>query len=165
MSALADPPQSITSVFCSPGLEPYAPDETGETVMKESYRPDLKAHVLTDAANRVRVIRHTQEYWEGPTGGGLMTAVAYLRQFAGVYEIPTPKLDRLETKVSFLDPREQGEEYRLSEERRRFDSETFGFYQTFLNVPVWLAGLKVTVKQGPNRVVASEDTTQRGVDA
>lgn len=133
--------------------------------MKESYRPDLKAHVLTDLANRVRVIRHTQEYWESPTGGGLMTAVAYLRQFAGVYEIPTTKFDRLETKVTYLDPRDQSEEYRLSEERHQFDSETFGFYQTFLNVPVWRAGLKVTLKQGPNRVIQSEDTTQQGVDA
>jgi hypothetical protein len=133
--------------------------------MKESYRPDLKAHVKTDAANRVRAIRHTQEYWESPVGGGLTTAVAYLRHFAGVYEIPTTKLDPLETKVTFLDPREQDEEYRLSEERHQFDSETFGFYQTFLNVPVWRAGLKVTVKQGPNRVIQSEDTTQLGVDA
>lgn len=133
--------------------------------MKESYRPNLKAHVLTDSANRVRVIRHTQEYWESPTAGGLTTAVAYLREFAGVYEIPTKKFDRLETKVSFLDPREQEEEYRLWEEKRQFDSETFGFYQTWLNVPVWLAGVKVTVKQGPSRVVASEDTTQIGVDA
>lgn len=133
--------------------------------MKEVYRPNLKAHVLTDAVNRVRAIRHTQEYWESPTGGGLMTAVAYLREFASVYEIPAKKLDRLETRVSYLDPREQDEEYRLSEERRQFDSETFGFYQTYLNVPVWLAGMKVTVKQGPNRVVASEDTTQLGVDA
>jgi hypothetical protein len=133
--------------------------------MKENYRSDLKAHVLTDEANRVRAIRHTQEYWESPTGGGLMTAVRYLRDFSDVYEIPTKKLDRLETKVSFLEPREQDEEYRLSEERRQFDSETFGFYQTHLNVPVWRAGLKVTVKQGPSRVVRSEDTTQSGVDA
>jgi hypothetical protein len=133
--------------------------------MKESYRPDLKAHVLTDEANRVRAIRHTQEYWESPAGGGLMTAVTYLRHFASVYEIPTEKLDRLETKVSFLEPREQDEEYRLSEERRQFDSETFGFYQTFLNVPVWRAGLRVTVKKGPCRVISSEDTTQAGVDA
>jgi hypothetical protein len=43
--------------------------------MKERYRTDLKAHVLTDEANRVRAIRHTGEYWESPTGGGLMTAV------------------------------------------------------------------------------------------
>jgi zinc metalloprotease ZmpB len=137
----------------------------GEIIMKESYRPDLKAHVLTDMANRVRAIRHTQQYWESPTGGGLMTAVAYLRHFASVYEIPTTKFNRLETKVSFLDPREQEEEYRLLEERRQFDSETFGFYQTVLNVPVWRAGLKVTLKQGPNRVIQSENTTQHGVDA
>lgn len=133
--------------------------------MKESYRPDLKAHVLTDDANRVRAIRHTQEYWESPAGGGLMTAVSYLRNFAGVYEIPIKKFDRLETKVSYLDPRKQEEEYRLSEERRQFNSETYGFCQTYLNVPVWRAGLRVTVKQGPSRVIFSEDTTQCGVDA
>ena len=133
--------------------------------MKESYRPVLKAHVLTDDANKVRSVRHTGEYWESSTGGGLLTAANYLRSFASLYEIPTPKLDRLESKVSFLNPREQGEEYRLGEERRQFDSETFGFYQTYLNVPVWQAGLKVTVKRGPNRVVSSQDTTQYGVDA
>ena len=133
--------------------------------MRERYRPDLKAHVLTDEANRVRTIRHTQEYWESPAGGGLMTAVAYLRHFASVYGVPGKKLERLEAKANFLEPREQEEEYRLSEERRQFDSETFGFYQTHLNVPVWRAGFKVTVKQGPSRVVKSEDTTQFGVDA
>ncbi|HEY8550288.1 MAG TPA: hypothetical protein VIL35_10060 [Vicinamibacterales bacterium] len=94
-----------------------------------------------------------------------MTAAAYLREFAGVYEISTASLDRLEAKVGFLDPREQKEEYRLAEVRRQFDSETFGFYQTYLNVPVWRAGLKVTIKQGPNRVIRSENTTQPGVDA
>ncbi len=134
--------------------------------MKESYRPDLKAHVLIDdAVNRVRSIRHIQEYWESPSGGGLMTAVAYLRDFASVYEIPTSRFYRLESKVSYLDPREQAEGYRLSHEKRMFDSEIFGFYQTYLNVPVWRAGLKVTIKQGPNRVVRSTDTTQLGVDA
>ncbi|MCO5760610.1 MAG: hypothetical protein NHG36_03720, partial [Chromatiaceae bacterium] len=96
--------------------------------MKETYRPDLRAHVLTDEVNRVRAIRHTQEYWESPTGGGMMTAVTYLRHFGSVYKIPAKRLQRLETKVSFLAPREQDEEYRLSEERRQFDSETFGFY-------------------------------------
>src|SRR4051794_11684902 len=133
--------------------------------MKESYRPLLKAHVLTDDTNKVRAVRHTGEYWESPTtGGGLATAVTYLRQFASLFEIPTTKLDRLESKVTFLNPREQGEEYRLGEERRQFDSETYGFYQTCLNVPVWRAGLKVTVKRGPNRVVSSQDTTQYGVN-
>src|SRR5688572_3196364 len=133
--------------------------------MKESYRPDLKAHVLTDDDNRVRAIRHSQEYWESPAGSGLTTAAAYLRQFAPVFGISPEKLDHVETKVSFFEPRAQDEEYRLSEEKRQFDSETFGFYQTWLNVPVWRAGLKVVVKQGPSRVVGSENTAQPGVDA
>src|SRR5690606_29856333 len=98
---------------------------------------------------RIRAIRHTQEYWESPLGGGLATATRYLRDLASVYELPSSRLDRLEVKVSFLDPRQQSEEYRLSEEKRHFDAETFGFYQTYLNTPVWRAGLKVTVKQGP----------------
>ena len=133
--------------------------------MKESYRPELKAHVVTDDENHVRAIRHSQEYWESSADSGLATAVAYLRQFAPVFEIPPSKLDRLEAKVSFLEPRKQDEEYRLSEEKRQFDSETFGFYQTFNNVPVWRAGLRVMVKQGPSRVVSSENTSQPGVDA
>jgi hypothetical protein len=132
--------------------------------MQETYRPDLQAHVLLDNDRRVRAIRHTQQYWESPKGGGLATAVAYLREMAGVYELPSRALDQLETRVNFLDPREQGVQYRLDEERRQFDSETFGFHQTCLNVPVWLAGLRVTVKHGPTRVVASEDTTQANLD-
>ena len=133
--------------------------------MKEIYRPDLKAHVSLDTADRVRTIRHSQEYWASPVGGGLPTALAYLRQFAGVYGIAPNRFERAGSKIGFLDPREQPEEYRLSEERRQFDSETFGFYQTWLNVPVWRAGLKLTVKHGPHRVVHSEDTTQLGVNA
>lgn len=133
--------------------------------MQESYRPELKAHILTDENNRVRAIRHSQEYWESPAGGGLTTAIRYLREFADIYEIPTTRFDRLESQVNFLNPQEQGEEYRLSEEKQMFDSQTFGFYQTYLNIPVWRAGLKVTVKQGPNRVINSEDTTQLGVNA
>ena len=37
--------------------------------MKENYRADLRAHVLTDEANRVRAIRHTQEYWGSSRNG------------------------------------------------------------------------------------------------
>jgi zinc metalloprotease ZmpB len=133
--------------------------------MKEEYRPDLRAHVFTDNTNRVRSIQHSQEYWESPTGGGLATAIAYLKEFAGEYEIAGGQLDRLASKVEFLEPRKQAGEYRLCEEKRQFDAAIFGFYQTYLNVPVWLAGLKVTVKLAPNRVVRSEDTSQRGIDA
>ncbi len=133
--------------------------------MKETYDPELKAHVLTDDNGQVRAIRHTQEYWKSPVRGGLETALTYLRAFAGVYGIQEAQLERLAVKVTFLEPREQGEEYRLSDEKRQFDSATYGFYQTFLNVPVWRAGLKVSIKLGPSRVIQSESTRQLGIQA
>lgn len=32
--------------------------------MKTTYKPNLKAHVSVDEENKVRHIRHSQEYWE-----------------------------------------------------------------------------------------------------
>ena len=80
------------------------------------------------------------------------------------YEVPGGELDNLTVRATHLDPRPQGVEYRLAEERQSFDSTTFGFDQTVLNTPVWSAGLKVTVKQGPNRVVRSSSTAHAGIE-
>jgi hypothetical protein len=56
-------------------------------------------------------------------------------------------------------------EYRLSQQRQFFDSTTFGFSQTFLNVPVWHGGLTVTVKDNPYRVINTVNTSQKDFDA
>lgn len=133
--------------------------------MKELYKSDLRAYVLVDDANKVRSIRHSDEYWDSPEGGAQATAIAYLKSFADTYEIPTAKFDNLSTKVSYMDPQEQAEDYRLGEEKMQFDAGTFGFYQTQHNIPVWRKGLKVTVKSGPSRVVGSVDTSLPNVDA
>src|SRR5262245_31680639 len=66
-----------------------------DTAMKESYHPGLKAHLLTDDGNRVLSIRHTHEYWESPTQAALASATAYLREFAGVYQLEPRALARL----------------------------------------------------------------------
>lgn len=133
--------------------------------MKELFNPELRAYILVDESNRVRSIRHSDEYWESPEGGAQATAIAYLKSFAKTYEIPTAKFDNLSTRVSYMDPREQAEDYRLGEEKFQFDAGTFGFYQTQHNIPVWRKGLKVTVKSGPSRVVGSVDSSLPNVDA
>ena len=56
-------------------------------------------------------------------------------------------------------------EYRLSEEKSLFDATTFAFWQTLHNVPIWEAGVTVTVKHDPSRVTASVDNSQSGVEA
>ena len=83
-----------------------------------------------------------------PTGGGLrppLPTSASLPASRDFDEEARPVGDQGKLPRS---ARAGEEEYRLWEEKRQFGSETFGFYQTWLNVPVWLAGIKVTVKQG-----------------
>ncbi|TWF76646.1 hypothetical protein FHX44_112541 [Pseudonocardia hierapolitana] len=132
--------------------------------MQEQFDAGLKAHVIRDQDNRLRAIRHSQEYWESDEGSPLAAAIAYLRAMASAYEVPGGELDNLPVRATHLDPRTQGIEYRLAEERTSFDSTTFSFAQTVLNTPVWAAGLKVTVKQGPNRVVRSVNTAHAGIE-
>src|SRR6476660_3792045 len=126
--------------------------------MPEQFDARLNAHILRDQDNRLRSVTHSAEYWESEEGSPLAAAVGYLRWMGSDYEVPGGELDNLALPVTHLDPRPQGVEYRLAEERQSFDSTTFGFDQTVLNTPVWSAGLKVTVKQGPNRVVRSSST-------
>lgn len=133
--------------------------------MKEIYRPDLKAQISLDASERVRAINHIQEYWESNEGSAIATAISYLNSMAGVYGVPKERLASLGEQVQYLGPAApQGIEYRLAEEKVLFDSTTLGFNQTYGNIPVWKAGMTVTVKQGPNRVVHSVNTSHDGIE-
>lgn len=131
--------------------------------MKTTYKPELKAHVSVDAANKVRHLRHSQEYWPSEDNMPRISAQAYLHQWADTLKIPKAQLANLSKKVSFLDPREQDVEYHLSEEKHLFDSTTVGYCQTYLNTPVWRKGLSVKVKQNPNRVVGSTNNSEDGL--
>lgn len=133
--------------------------------MRVEYDPGLKANLSLDDAGRVRSVNHTDEYWESDGDSALQVAVDYLRQVSDILQVPTAQMQDIQQQVSYLDPMEQGAEYRLSEQKPMFDATTVGFYQTYLNVPVWQAGLTVTVKSGPYRVVAAVNTSQDGIDA
>ncbi|HEV7659242.1 MAG TPA: hypothetical protein VGO55_05290 [Allosphingosinicella sp.] len=133
--------------------------------MREIYQSDIGAHLTVDENERVRAIRHSQKYWPLPSDDGVEAVLHYLRDVGEVYRIPPGQLDNLAAPVEYLAPREQAGEYRLSEEKHHFDAVTYGFAQTYLNVPVWHAGLKVTVKQDPGRVIRSEDTSAAAVEA
>ncbi len=68
---------------------------------------------------------------------------------AETLQIPESWLKNIHQQVSFLDPREQGIEYRLYEVKKFFSSATDSFYQTVHNTPIWQSGLTVTVKENP----------------
>src|SRR5215207_7282022 len=98
--------------------------------MQEQFDSSLKAHVLRDQDGRIRAIRHSQEYWESEEGSPLAAAIAYLQALATAYEVPSGELDHPQLPVTHLDPKPQGVEYRLAEQRQSFDSTTIAFDQT-----------------------------------
>ncbi|MEI7846550.1 MAG: hypothetical protein WCK35_12170 [Chloroflexota bacterium] len=123
--------------------------------MRTIYNPDLKAHLSQDQKGKIQHIRHSEAYWPSEQDIPLLSANDYLNEMAETLQIQKEELKNLHKKVSFLDPREQGIEYHLSEEKHLFDATTIGYYQTYMNVPVWRRGLSVEIKQNPNRIVGS----------
>jgi zinc metalloprotease ZmpB len=120
--------------------------------MKTIYNADLKAHLTIDDKNRVRHILQSQEYFLSGKNNVRLAAADYLHQRAETLRIPLVQLERLHLKTSFLDPREQGTEYREYEVKKFFASSTCCYYQTIHNTPVWGAGMTVTVKENPYRI-------------
>jgi zinc metalloprotease ZmpB len=133
--------------------------------MRVTYDPALKANLSIDEAGRIRAINHLDEYREIEHRSGRDAAIAYVRDIAANLNIAGAEVRNLEQFVSYVDPQPQDVEYRFTDEKHAFDSTTFAFYQTFLNTPVWAAGVTATVKQAPARIVAATDTSEQGIDA
>ena len=133
--------------------------------MKTIYDPTLKANVTLDDTGHIRGINHLDEYREIEHVRGRDAAATYVRDIAGKLNIAQESLRSLEQPVTYHDPQEKDVEYRFSEEKASFDSATYAYYQTYLNVPVWAAGVTATVKQAPERVVAATNTSEHGIDA
>ena len=133
--------------------------------MKRIYDATLKATVTLDDAGHVRGINHLDEYHEIEQLHGRATAIAYVRNIAGKLNIAPELLRSLDQPVSDIDPQEKDIEYRFSEEKTFFDSTTYAYYQTYLNTPVWGAGITATIKHDPARIIAATNTSKCDIDA
>src|SRR6266496_5905 len=133
--------------------------------MRTIYDPNLKASITLDDSGQVRGIKHIDKYREVEHLGGREAATAYIRNIAEKLNLAPEALRSLDQPVSYFDPQPQDVEYRFSEEKALFDSATYAYYQTWLNTPVWAAGITVTLKQPPARVVAATNTSEHGMDA
>jgi hypothetical protein len=133
--------------------------------MNMEFRSEINAHVATDDAGRVRHVLHIDEQWRSSAATPRDAAVEYLREQSGMLETGGISLEGIEEQATYDEPRDEGAAYRILDEKRQFDSTTVAFAQTHLGVPVWRAGVTVTVKDDPTRVVESTSTTLPDVDA
>ena len=122
--------------------------------METIFSHELRANLTLDDQKRVRHILHT-EYYPSEALSAPAAAREYLRGVAATtLGIAPVQLEQLHEAVSFLDPREQGIQYRRHEVKRSFSSSTHSFYQTIHNTPVWDGGLTVEVKEDPLRIIS-----------
>ena len=125
----------------------------------------LVAQIVSDERNDIRSINHSIGQVQREAKSPLDVAIAYLRQYRGKFQIPEEHLAEPSGRASYRKPRQCIEQFRLLEERHVFDSHMFFFAHTYLNIPVWKSGVKITTKDAPTRVVSSVNTSRRGVDA
>jgi hypothetical protein len=127
--------------------------------MREAYDRRLNARLTLDSEDRVRGISHVGQPLPSEGRTPRDGAISYLRSVAEALDIPAEQLEYAHQPASFLEPAERGTEYRLWDEKMLLDSTTEVFCQTHLNVPVWGAGLTVTMKANPPRIVNSVNTS------
>jgi hypothetical protein len=129
--------------------EPQAP----RTPFRCVYHPGWNAYVTLDERGRVRHILHTQAYWPCDRLNPRDAACEYVKEFANAWQIQPRQLANLAQKPSYLEPREQGVEYRLQQVKKSSSSAVYCFAQTVHNIPVWHCGVSVSVKFNPYRIV------------
>lgn len=133
--------------------------------MPTEYDPILKATVFHDDASRLRSVTHLDEYPEMAGVTAAQAAHDYLAAMIGAFDLAATNTGNATQPLSYFDPEPRDLEFRLRDQKSQFDTATVVFNQTFLNLPVWEAGVTVTLKQAPWRAVASTNTTEQGVDA
>jgi hypothetical protein len=116
-------------------------------------------HVERAPDGTVRQLRHLQQpYFEGQLVGRSL-AERYVQDVAGFYQFPP---DALTTLSSPFHPTNN-----FSDEATRLfcygesallGTSTITFVQTLGGLPIWEAGLSVTVQTGPDRVTCSHTT-------
>ena len=132
--------------------------------MKRTYDETLKATIVSDGDGQLRSIKSLDVFPE-LAGFAQPDVVGYLKRIAGRLKLPGDSLRDPQLPVAFGEPRRLDPEYRFCDEKTFFDSTTYAYYQTYLNVPVWASGISVTVSHQPARVLSVTNTSESGIDA
>lgn len=125
----------------------------------------LAAQICEDECGGIRSISHPIGQVQRAATGPLEAAVDYLCKHRSRFRIRGDQLTKPPGCASYREPGICREQFRLLEDRHVFDSHTFFFAHTYLNIPVWNSGVKITVQDAPIRVVSAVNTTRHEVKA
>lgn len=116
--------------------------------------------VERDAQGVIRHLRHLQEPYvstglAAPTPRAM--AMDYVRDAATIYGIDHSLLSDLGKQVG-KELIEEGSQLRFAEEKSLMGTTVVSYVQTYFGLPIWEAGVSVTLQDKPLRVTSSQST-------
>ncbi len=128
--------------------------------MFEEFDARRQTKIVRDADDVARVLTHFDRYVASRAATPQLAARDYLSRYGGLLGVRRQHLKNLSRRAE-REPVAAGVEYRILAEKRQFDLTTVAFHQTYLGLPVWEAGVSVTMKHKPLRVVGARSTLHR----
>jgi hypothetical protein len=127
--------------------------------MFEEFDSHSQTKVLRDADHVARTLSHLR-YVATDALTPQLAARDYLARYGELLGLQEKELERLFAPTE-QEPTKDKVEYRLLSEKHQFDLTTVAFYQTYFGLPVWEAGLSITMKENPLRIIGAQTTRHR----
>jgi len=125
--------------------------------MFEEFDARTETRIVRDADGIARVLSHHDHFVATRAATPRLAAKDYLNRYGRLFGLRPQHLRNLLLSVEHT-PTDAEVEYRFVAEKHQFDLTTVAFHQTYLGLPVWEAGLSITMKHEPLRVIGARST-------
>ena len=125
--------------------------------MFEEFDMRTRTRIVRDASGVARMLFHADRYVATDASTPRLAARDYLSRYGRLLGLRRQHLKNLFQSVGH-EPTTAAVDYRLLAEKHQFDLTTVAFHQTCFGLPVWEAGLSVTIKHDPLRVIGARST-------
>lgn len=131
--------------------------------MYEEFDGRTRTKIVRDADGIVRVLSHADRHVAVKAATPQLAANDYLNRYGRLLGLKQQHLKNL-TRGVVQDPTGAPVDYRFLREKSLFDVTTVAFDQTRFGLAVWEAGISVTMKHNPLRVIGARSTLHDKLD-
>ena len=131
--------------------------------MYEEFDGRRRTKIVRDADGIARVLSHTDRHVAVKAATPQLAANDYLNRYGHLFGLKQQHLKNLSRGV-VQDPTGAPVDYRFLREKSQFDVTTVAFDQTRFGLAVWEAGISVTMKHNPLRVIGARSTLHHKLD-
>jgi hypothetical protein len=131
--------------------------------MSEKFDAELQTKIVRDADGVVRALSHANRYVATKAPTPQLAADDYLSRYGELLGLKREQLTHLFAPIE-REPTTDEVEFRFLSEKHQSDLTTVAFHQTCFGLPVWEAGLSITMKDNPLRVVGAQSTLHPDVE-